>query len=361
MSNIKRPKLGDKVGEIDMSAFQKRSAETTSSTSDGKPKHEVRRHTGVGLVMGAIADKGELERKLSDTQHHLDEANQRLADYEGAELVRKLEPANIRRSRWANRDELNFVGADWDAFKAEISSAGGNVEPIKVRRVFYGKTPPAQAAGPGPGHEKFEIVYGHRRHQACLELGYPVSAMVVESMEDRALFAEMDRENRERQNLSAWEQGRMYNHALREGLFPSIRRLAEELGVNLSNAARSCKLAQLPEDVVRAFPSPLVIQVRWAKPLADALQSNPEGVLERARALHSERGKLTPAQVIERLLNQALNNERPAIAIHANGQKAASLKMGAKGRAVVEFEAGALEPARHDALVKLIADFLSAS
>lgn len=359
MSNIKRPKLGDKVGEIDMSAFQKRSAETTSSTSDGKPQHELRRHTGVGLVMGAIADKGELERKLADSQQHLDEAKHRLAEYEGAELVRRLDPATIRRSRWANRDELNFVGDEWDAFKAEINSAGGNVEPIKVRRVFYGKTPSAQAAG--PGHEVFEIVYGHRRHQACLELGFPVSAMVVESMEDRALFAEMDRENRARQNLSAWEQGRMYNHALHEGLFSSIRRLAEELGVNLSNAARSCKLAQLPEDVVQAFPSPLVIQVRWAKPLADALQSDPEGVLERARALHSKRGKLTPAQVIEQLLNQASNNERPAIAIHANGQKAASLKMGARGRAVVEFEAGALAPAQHDALVKLIADFLSAS
>ncbi|RWA45689.1 hypothetical protein AU476_01250 [Cupriavidus sp. UYMSc13B] len=188
-----------------------------------------------------------------------------------------------------------------------------------------------------------------------------MSAMVVDTMEDQALFAEMDRENRERQNLSAWEQGRMYNQALREGLFPSIRRLAEELGVNLSNAARSCKLAQLPDDVVRAFPSPLGIQVRWAKPLSDALQSDPDGMLERARSLHAERGKLTPAEVIDRILNQAPKSQQHAIPIHANGQQAASLRMGPKGRAVVEFEAGALEPSRHDALIKLIADFLNAS
>ncbi|CAN7780142.1 ParB/RepB/Spo0J family partition protein [Cupriavidus necator] len=348
---MSKKRLGALVGEIDMSAFQKR---------DGNPgTTSTRPATGVGMVMGAISGKGDLERKLTETQENLDHANQRLSEYDGAELVRKLDPATIRRSRWANRDELNFVGANWEAFKAEIGSAGGNVEPIKVRRVFYGKTPPSEP--PEAGGKAFEIVYGHRRHQACLELGLPVSAMVVDTMEDRALFAEMDRENRERQNLSAWEQGRMYNHALSEGLFPSIRRLAEELGVNLSNAARSCKLAQLPEDVVRAFPSPLVIQVRWAKPLSDALQSDPDGMLERARALQAERDKLTPAEVIDRLLNQPAKDPKPAIPIHARGQTAASLRIGPKGRAVVEFEAGALDPARHDALVQLISDFLSAS
>ncbi len=360
MSSNKRTKIGDMVAGIDMSAFEKRgAAETPAAKAEPKPVNEGRRHTGVGLVMGAIADKGELERKLSDTQQHLDAANLRLAEFKDAELVRKLDAASIRRSRWANRDELNFVGADWDAFKAEIRSAGGNVEPIKVRRVFNGKTPPQH--GEAAATEPFEIVYGHRRHQACLELGLPVNAIVVEAMEDQALFAEMDRENRQRENLSAWEQGRMYNLALREGLFPSIRRLSDELGVNLSQASRCCKLAQLPDAVVQAFPSPLGIQVRWAKPLADALQSDPDGMLERARALHAERGKLTAAEVIDRLLNQSRNDDKQPIAIHANGRVAASLKMGQKGKAVLEFEAGALEPSQHDALVTLIANFLSAS
>ncbi|WP_394475113.1 ParB/RepB/Spo0J family partition protein [Ralstonia mannitolilytica] len=350
MSSKKR--LGTLVREIDMSTFQKRDGNAVGSPT-------ARPTTGVGMVMGAIAGKSDLERKLSETQASLDEASQRLTEYEGAELVRKLDPARIRRSRWANRDEQNFTGPEWDAFKAELQSAGGNVEPIKVRRVFDRQTPPGDAgATPEP---EFEIVYGHRRHRGCLELNLPVSAVVVDAMEDRALFAAMDRENRQRENLSAWEQGRMYNHALREGLYPSLRKLAEELGVNLSDASRFCKLAQLPDAVVQAFPSPMVIQVRWAKPLSDALQSDPDGTLERARSLHKERGKLTPAEVIDRLLNKSPGNKTQSIAIHANGQVAASLKMDPKGRAVVEFEPGALEPSRHDALVKVIAEFLSAS
>lgn len=348
----KRTSIGEKTAEIDMSEFEQRSSKTHSAQSDGKPPKE-RQRTGVAMVMGAIAGNSELERRLSDIQNHLDAANERLAVYDGAELVQKLNPASIRRSRWANRDELNFRGPTWDAFKNEISSAGGNVEPIKVRRVFEDKTSSTSASD-------YEIVFGHRRHQACLELGLTVAAVVVESMGDQELFAEMDRENRERQNLSAWEQGRMYNHALREGLFPSIRRLSEDLGVNLSNASRSCKLAQLPEDVVLAFSSPMVIQVRWAKPLSDALQSDPDGMLERARALHAKRDKLTPNEIMEHLLAQDQSNPKPPIAILAKGKQAASLKIGPKGNAVVEFEAWALESAKHEALVQLIADFLAA-
>ncbi|KWW32329.1 MULTISPECIES: ParB/RepB/Spo0J family partition protein [Cupriavidus] len=341
-------KLGALVGEIDMSAFQKRDGNPGASTT-------ARPQTGVGMVMGAIAGTSDLERKLTEAQEGLEQANQRLAEYAGAELVRKLDPTTIRRSRWANRDELNFTGPDWEAFKAELASAGGNVEAIKVRRVFDRQTPPGSASQP-----EFEVVYGHRRHHGCLELSLPVSAIVADEMDDRTLFAEMDRENRQRENLSAWEQGRMYNQALKEGLFSSLRRLAEELGVNLSDASRCCKLAQLPDAVVQAFPSPMVIQVRWAKPLADALQSDPDGTLDRARALQAERHTLTPAEVVERLLNQP-KSAKPSIPIHARGQAAAALKIGSKGRAVVEFEAGVLDPAKHDALVQLIADFLSAS
>lgn len=347
---MSKRKLGDLVGQIDMAGYQKRDTARTESSAPVRP------HTGVGMVMGAIAGKDDLERKLTETQESLEQAQKRLTDYDGAELVRKLDPTTIRRSRWANRDESNFSGAVWEAFKAEIQSAGGNVEPIKVRKVIDRQSP-----GGGPLAPEFEAVFGHRRHQACLELGLLVSAVVAETMEDRVLFAEMDRENRQRENLSAWEQGRMYNQALKEGLYPSIRRLASELGVNFSDAARCCKLAQLPDAVVQAFPSPMVIQVRWAKPLADALQSDPDGVLQRAKSLCAERKDLTPAEVLERLLHQPANKAKAGIPILARGQAAASLKIGPKGRATVEFEAGALEPTRHDALVQLISDFLNDS
>jgi ParB family chromosome partitioning protein len=83
-----------------------------------------------------------------------------------------------------------------------------------------------------PGGEfKYEVVFGHRRHRACLELGLPVLA-VVDNLGGVELFVQMDRENRSRKNLSAWEQGMMYLRALENGLFPSNRQLAEKVGVD---------------------------------------------------------------------------------------------------------------------------------
>ena len=102
-------------------------------------------------------------------------------------------------------------------------------------------------------------------------------------MKDADLFVEMERENRGRKNLSAWEQGKMYAIALDEGLFPTQRKLSEALDVDISIVSKSLSLARLPDEVVQAFASPLDIQFRWASILAEALQKDPDGVLARAR------------------------------------------------------------------------------
>lgn len=351
--STKRRNIGEQVAAIDMSAFENR--KKASGAGAESPEQSSRPHTGVGMVMSAISEKGSLERQLSDTKHELDQAQQKLAQFQDAELVLGIDPTTIRPSRWANRDPSNFVGPVWEAFKEEIRHAGGNVEPIKVRRVVYGK-PPQDT--PEVKHT-YEIVFGHRRHQACMELGLPVKALVAESMEDKALFAEMDRENRVRQNLSAWEQGRMYTQALQAGLFSSLRQLSLELGLNHSNTSRSCKLAQLPDEIIEAFPSPLVVQVRWAKELHDAHQNDPTGILERARQLKSNNGSLTPAEILARLVGRGrVEDVGGAITITVRGRPAAHLKIGAKGKASIEFEAGVLEPNRYTALAKLVEGFL---
>lgn len=329
--------------------------------SDGRTDGDIRQpHTGVGRVLRGIGDKSELERKLNETQDSLNTANEKLARFEGAEIVQELDPKSIRRGRWANRHQSNFQGPAWQEFKDEISHSGGNIEPIKVRRLTGVATPEFSEDGV---QIEFEPVFGQRRHQACLELGIPVRAVVSEKMDDKTLFAEMDRENRQRENLSAWEQGVSYNQALKDGLYPSMRNLSEDLGVNLSLVSRYIKLAQLPDVVINAFPSPLTLQVRWSKQLADSMQNDPEGTLERARTLVPLKGTLTPTEVLGRLVSAqgAASETTKSIEIQAGGRVAASLKVLPKGKLSLEFETGAVKPEQHDALVKLIAKFLGDS
>jgi len=357
-------KAAEKTANIDMSGFQPR-----GKTLDGQAPGSAgaatevpnRKYTGVGSVMAAITREAEVATELGAVRAELKATNEKLAEFDGATLVRALDPRVIVRSRWANRNEAEFATEEFRLLKEEISQAGGNVQPIKVR-VFDGQTP-----GRKPKTQEvfdgqtplYEIVFGHRRYQACAELGLPVNAVIVDQMDDRALFEAMDRENRARKNLSPWEQGRMYDEAVKHGLYPSIRRLAESLGVNLSDASRCIQLAKLPKEVIGAFTTPLDLQVRWSKPLADALQRDPDGVLGRAKDLGKKPHALDATTVFERLVGKAPKSAFPELDISVAGKKLATLKSGSKGRALVEFEAGALTEDRREALVMLLSEFLA--
>ena len=367
-------KVAARTAGISMDGFHARpkvfDGQTPAAPADGdKPavaeRPRDRPYTGVGSVMAAITREAEVSQELAGVQGQLSEARRQLDGFKDAVLVMALDPTSIRRSRWANRNQAEFSTPEFHALKAEIEQAGGNVQPIKVRfmtaETTAVPTPAAEAAaavfdGQTP---RYEIVYGHRRHQACLELGMPVNAVVAQVMSDQALFAAMDRENRSRKNLSAWEQGRMYSDALKAGLFPSLRRLSESLGVNLSDASRTVQLAKLPADVVAAFASPLDLKVRWAKPLVDALQKDPDTVLAKARMIAKSRGDLLASQIFDRLIGVAAPSASPMSAVLMAGKPVAMLKTSRQGRVVVEFEPGALPAARYAAFVSLVEAFLA--
>jgi ParB family chromosome partitioning protein len=188
--------------------------------------------------------------------------------------TRLLDPKKVHPSRWANRHETSFANDAFKKLKDEIASAGGNVQPIKVR---------ARSDG------DFEIVFGHRRHKACKELGLELLATLVD-LNDRGLWEEMERENRSRADLSPFEQGCQYKVALAEGLYPSTRKLAEAIGVDVSQAAKVIRIANLPKDVISAFASPNDIQVNWAGDLEAAYKRDPAGIAARAKRVQESAG-----------------------------------------------------------------------
>ena len=312
------------------------------STDSAKSK------TAPGTMMGFLTAQ-------STAMVEAEALKERVKSLEGESPLQKLDPSTVKASKWANRHEASFLTAEFQELKAEIAAAGGNVQPIKVRpvQVLNGSTPVTDAT--------YELIFGHRRHRACLDLGIPVLA-AIEEASDVSLFEQMERENRGRKNLSAWEQGTMYRKALDDGLYSSLRRLAESLGVDVSLVSKSVSLARLPEPVVAAFQSPLDIQFRWAAPLAEAMQKDPDGTLERARTLAGSRGELSPAGVFSKVIGlpgPVLNGSTPAIlTISKAGKVAAKLSTDSKGRAVVRFEASAFPDSKRKALVKVIEDFL---
>jgi ParB family chromosome partitioning protein len=247
----------------------------------------------IGLAMAGQGGKvAELEKQLQAAESAAQKSREDLAavhaEWNGILPSKKLDPKLIKPSKWANRHEMSFESKEFLELKEEIAFAGGNVQPIKVRPI------------PATSPQEYEIVFGHRRHKACLDLDIDVLAF-VESIDDKELFKEMDRENRQRADLRPYEQGVMYARALDDGLFASQRKLAEELGVQSGNVSTAISIARLPNPILEAFTSPLDIQFRWAAPLTEAFKSNPDVVLGRASEIRLSPKKLPAAKVFNLL------------------------------------------------------------
>ena len=361
-------KLTAKAARLDFSALPGTPAPAPHSPNAGPnpaPEALIRPKTAPGAMMAFANDaRSEMMRENESlrarvgqtdlVRGQLNDALVELAQWEGAKAARLIDPKRVNASKFANRHELNYAGPDFAALRAEIENAGGNVQAIKVRQV----------ASSGAEEARFEVVFGHRRHRACLELGLPVLA-VVDNLDDRTLFVEMDRENRSRKDLSAWEQGTMYRRALQQGLFPSNRRLADAVGVDLSALGKALALAELPEPLVRAFASPLALQFRWAKPLGQALAANRDAVLACAQALASGPADRKAKLVFDRLLAAAGQGVEPfhppvPISFELAGKAAGEVTQGANGEVLVSIAAGILPAKRLSALAKLMEGFLKA-
>jgi hypothetical protein len=84
----------------------------------------------------------------------------------------------------------------------------------------------------------------------------------------------------------------MYKQALDTKLFSSQRHMAVVLNVSQANLSMALALASLPEQVIRAFPSPLELQFRWASELSQALERDRTRVISRCGPALSDNSAL---------------------------------------------------------------------
>jgi ParB family transcriptional regulator, chromosome partitioning protein len=286
--------------------------------------------TGIGFVTASVFEGRKLQQQVTE----LEDTVEQLKGERGAQ---PMDPRIIGPGRWANRHEDSFKGPAFEAFKREIADAAGNVQPIKVR--------PVAAAAREASGAQYELVFGHRRHRACLELGIKVLA-IVEEMDDQRLFVQMERENRDRQNLSAWEQGWMYERALRTGLYGSARKLAAGIGRDASDVTKAIRIAKLPEEIVTAFSSPTLIQFQMVSDLEKAIQERPDDIFGAARDLSRSAVKPSPKEVFAKLTSSlrggGVGSSHEASTFEVVGCGVVTIKADHRGRTTIVLPAGSL-------------------
>jgi ParB family chromosome partitioning protein len=213
-------------------------------------------------------------------------------------LLLEIDPKKIRASDLRNRSDRSLLAADpeFAKLKASIQTYGQDT-PIRVR--------PIKDALPF----EFEIVSGHRRHAACLQLdtetqtGFKVLAIVDGAVSEALDFVlKMYREN-DRADLSAFETGSMFARWLEIGLSTSQRHLASVVGLGESAVAKYLAVAALPAPVLAAFGDERVIQMTWGPALSQALKANETAVLKAAERLVQRRPVPTPDVVFKTLVH----------------------------------------------------------
>lgn len=181
----------------------------------------------------------------------------------------KLDPRTVIQSQWAEGDNLHCLTVAFERLKRSIEHTGGNVSPIKVR--------PAAS-----GNESFEIVFGHARLRACLDLGLPVS-VAIEQMTDFELVQQFVA-HQSFKKWSPWRVGSAIGRGIDGGLFPSLRRAAESLGMTVSNCFLLLKLDRLPQPV-KSRLSKVALTQASARRLVKQWEINPSGAGEVPKAL----------------------------------------------------------------------------
>lgn len=187
-----------------------------------------------------------------------------------------LDPALIQAPPHQRfRVQAAFTDRVFVALKASIAHAGGNVQAIKVSRSTGTTATPAGA---------LQRVFGGLRHQACLELGLPVLAVVEDDLPAQRALVELEASNAE---VSLFERGSLYGSALDAGLLPSTRRLADTLGRPLSEVAAAVAAARLPAEQLDCLRDPRCLTPGIAKRLVSWVAADPEGALRRARQVRA--------------------------------------------------------------------------
>jgi len=334
---------------MNMTSMKERmGAKTAQFKIDDNPSESPATTSAPRTAMGRAFS---LREEALDREGIIENLQSQLQRHEGSVPVREVDPRAVRASAFANRDEATFSNEDFADLKLQIGTIGKNTQPILVR-------PIAAEAGLGEGAPavEYEIVYGLRRHRACLELGINVRAE-IRALTDIELFVAMSAENLSRVDLSTYELGHHFHRALDKKIFQTQQQLAAAHGLNRRTISRALACYNFPKEIIEAFPTKLEIRAAWIDELQQALEQRRDQVIRTANALKSVEGR-TAEKVFAKLTRQ--ESTKPAaseVAIKVKGKGVGTVKRTSSG-VVIRLGKDSLAAGHDDELARMVASFI---
>ena len=244
------------VASFGLLSAELESGDTTSVQSTPDPAPAPPTRVGAGVI-------GAAHRAIGDIRAERDRLRAIIESGEGS--IHDLDPKTIDPSPYPDRlpdDDPR----DFEQFKRSIEAEGQKI-PIQVRRH------PSSIG-------RYQVVYGHRRWRAALELGQSVRAIEVE-ISDLDLVVAQGIENATRQDLTWIERVLFASRMDDAGIKP--RDIYAALSIEHTELARMRGVYRsIPADIIEAIGrAPKIGRPRWLD-LAKTISAVP-GALEAAR------------------------------------------------------------------------------
>ena len=161
-------------------------------------------------------------------------------EFSEQELV-YLDPKECEPWKYANRQ------------KDELGDIDELIESIRANKQLQ---PALIRVHPAP-HDgiKYEVIFGRRRHIACLKLGVPFLAILKNIPNVQDAIAAQDAENKLRNDVSNYSNALLYKRLLSDGVFKMEKELASKLRLSASTLNDLMAYSKIPDDIVQRIPN----------------------------------------------------------------------------------------------------------
>lgn len=267
-----------------------------------------------------------------------------------------------------NENELVFVDPkeceSWEYANRSDSEMGDIDELVKSIRENSQLQPALIRSHPHP-HDgvKYQIIFGRRRHAACLILNTPLLVIKKDSLSLQEAIVCQDAENKFRKDVSNYSNAILYKKLLEHKAFKTEKELAAKLRIAPSSLNELMTYTKLPEEVVERIYNIHQLPVYMATKISRLLAEN-NHLLDELIRISPEIGKsiTTPAK-----LEMALLSEKKHLAdvshrtkpIHdRNGKKIFTFKIDHKSVPSIVFQKNLLDQIDFDQVCAKIKDYI---
>lgn len=236
-----------------------------------------------------------------------------------------VNPEECEPWKYANRQE------------SELGDIDGLIDSIKLNKQLQ---PALVRNHLNPhGKIKYEVIFGRRRHIACMRLGIPFLVIRKDIPNVQDAIASQDAENKLRNDVSNYSNAMLYKRLLSDKVFKTEKELSEKLCISYSTFNELMAYSKIPEDIVRAIPNIHALSKQLAVKIVQLLNKSKDNYDKMLSIANQLGNTITSLAKLEKIFEEKVipqNNEAKIAGnaksyISVNGKKLFTFKSDYRG------------------------------